>query len=223
MNAIGLTLSWVVIQVTVLAAMSLVVYAAARRTGPTTGSFVACVAMILMTLVTIVAIVPGWSWQLGRPLRSLAGVFWRFRGPPRGRPPTSKVPLSIRRPGVLREIPQPCAPSPVGAALSAFWSELTSPAQEKNDTLRTGWGWEVWWVAVLLIGLGVGLLRLAAGLIWVRRFRRASTPIEDSELREQWELLSAELSCVRRVELRETRSLSARRRWAGCALRVVAG
>ncbi len=65
-----------------------------------------------------------------------------------------------------------------------------------------------WFGFAALGAIGIGLIRFALGLWGVRVLVNRSVPIDDRELLDEVELVRAELSCVRRIDLRETDAIS---------------
>lgn len=65
-----------------------------------------------------------------------------------------------------------------------------------------------WFGFAALGAIGIGLIRFALGLWGVRVLVSRSIPIDDRELIDEVELMRAELSCVRRIDLRETDAIS---------------
>ena len=60
-----------------------------------------------------------------------------------------------------------------------------------------------------LVGLAIGLLRLLLGLWAVHALRGRALPVDDPALLEAVDLLRAEMSCTRPVEVRESPEISA--------------
>jgi beta-lactamase regulating signal transducer with metallopeptidase domain len=89
--------------------------------------------------------------------------------------------------------------------VAEFRRELSRPAVTGT---ASRWGWRQWVAIVFFIGLGLGLARLALGFLAIWRLRARSVPIDDHELSEAIEVLRADLSCSKKVELCETADLS---------------
>lgn len=102
--------------------------------------------------------------------------------------------------------------APLTALLQSLWEELKrapAPAAETSDqeTETVGWSWRAWLAAVFLGGVAIGLIRMLAGLVAVRRHRQRSRPIEEPKLLETLDLLRAKLGCARPVALCESEAL----------------
>ncbi len=70
-----------------------------------------------------------------------------------------------------------------------------------------GWRWPVIVAVVLLAAVGCGLLWLVLGILAVRRQRLRSRPVDDRPLLELVDVLRAELSCRRPIEIRQSDDL----------------
>ena len=212
MNDLGVTLSWILIETTAVAAVAIVAYLLARRAGPHAGKTVALAAIVLMTCVSIVAFIPGFEGRSLWPLIYLGSTASEHESHARqqvaatasGREDAPATELSHD----TRSTPDR---TPFADALAAFWSELepsTSIVPVDAAQVEPSWNWAGWVALILLSGLLLGLLRLIAGLIWVGRFRRSSITIIEKGLRQEWEILATNFSRCGNVELRETKCLS---------------
>jgi hypothetical protein len=75
---------------------------------------------------------------------------------------------------------------------------LTTPAR---------WGWAAWGALLVLASLALGLTRLVIGAAELQRLLRRSRIIDDLSLAEAIDLLRAEMSCLRKVQVRESAEL----------------
>jgi len=84
----------------------------------------------------------------------------------------------------------------VSAKPSAEASSKTSVASPIN--------WLQVVVGIFLMGVFCGLVRLVGGLWGIHTFVRTSRPLGDARLREQVDVICAELNCAQSIELRES-------------------
>ncbi len=89
--------------------------------------------------------------------------------------------------------------------MTLLLEELRRPSS-RSDPSR--WNWPEWLAIGFFICLGLGLARLGVGLWGIARLRARSRPIDDRELDDAVEIIRAELSCTRRVEVRELAELA---------------
>ena len=82
--------------------------------------------------------------------------------------------------------------------------ELTGPAAPRQ---ARRWSWPEWLALGFLASMCAGFARLGLGILAVIRLRSRSRPLHDFTLDEEIQLLRAELSCTRPVEVRETSEL----------------
>src|SRR5205814_1646146 len=84
-----------------------------------------------------------------------------------------------------------------------LWQALADGLSRPVDAAAPAPRWP--WGLALFFGLvtSLGLAHLAAGLWAVRAYRRRSRPITDCKLDELVDVLSAELSLTRKIELRQ--------------------
>jgi len=95
---------------------------------------------------------------------------------------------------------------------AAMWEGLMSPSSlavpSRSSNVATShdsqnWTWFQVFGVIFATGIVVGVVRLIGGLWSVRLFVRASRPLKTPELREQVDLLRAEMGCTASVEVRE--------------------
>jgi beta-lactamase regulating signal transducer with metallopeptidase domain len=131
--------------------------------------------------------------------------------------PTSNQALRFREadelasaPGVAGEIkPFVSPPRNETAAASAWMSRLLSELRRPTvNRKQPRWSWPEWVALGFFASFGLGLARLALGVWSIHRLRAQSLLIEDTDLLDAVAILRAELSCSRKVEVRETSELT---------------
>ena len=90
------------------------------------------------------------------------------------------------------------------------WVEDISATNVQSAENAASFQWTFGKVTALLLAscFVVGLVRLIGGLVGVHVFVRNSRPLDNQHLREQLDLIRAELGCTQNIELRESTALS---------------
>jgi beta-lactamase regulating signal transducer with metallopeptidase domain len=204
MNAWGTAIMWGMLQVTLLAAFGVVLYAVARRRGPAAGALASVGTLLTVLAITVLAVAPlpsNWS----------AANVWRvLEQATRKQAPAMEQPEAAAR--VAAESPaleSAIVSSKSSSTVVDFWSALVdemrrAPVEQAAAPRR--WPWIV--LLVFATGAVWGLVRLLAGATAVRSYRRQSRPIADAALVRLLESLGPETGCRRRVEVRESTRLS---------------
>ncbi len=107
----------------------------------------------------------------------------------------------------------PAKGAAAGNAAPAVSSAADRPSKVEPAGGPTGppaaaFPWVTAAVALYASGAGLVLLRILAGLISVRSYRRASAPIADLEFRDLTRRLCAEMGCAQHIELRQSADLT---------------
>ncbi len=205
MNEFGLTLIWCAIQVTVLCAVSGLLYLLVRRIGPATASLTALTSLFLVVALSAFAFSPWPRWAAVRlqhePSTDVSEVTRAA--------PTAVVPDdATATPNNFDRISdEPRASSTAADFFAALWDELQRPATSAAYA-HSGWRWSAVFALFFLIGGALGFVRLSAGLVSMRAWRCKSEPIADTELTEIVERLRSQLQCRRPIELRQSDSLT---------------
>ncbi len=210
MNALGLLLLGSALHATVFALLGALFYLALRRASPAAGALAAASSLLIMAVVSAVVCSP---WP----------VWWNIGGSPTLATADSSALQQVRTGQASSPVSiaaQDAAP-PAGAlsrpadssgqpqeATSALLTEFfRAVATARMPQQQSSSGWPFWLAVGFLVSLCAGFLRLGLGVLAVSRLRARSRPIDDPALDEEVQLLRAELSCTRRVAVRETSEL----------------
>ena len=206
MNAFGLALVWVSLQVSVLCLVAMAVYLIARRGSPNAGASATLSGLLLVVLLSAVALSPWPRWSYGEIAESLdvgaaGGSSVAANVVDAESAGSSAVPLSTT--AIDSEVLWYSAES-----MRQYWIALqevpvTAGAVEQASPLN----WSGWVAVLFLAGVGIAIVRLVLGLATVARHRLRSEAIDDSELLELRDVLCAELGCVRAIVLRQSSDL----------------
>ena len=213
MNSLSNLLVCGLLQVTIVAAVGLVVVAISGRWSRISSAWFSCVTLFAIVVLTGLAFVPWPSWleeaTTGSTADSVAYSSSNMENGNIGDDALAKA----------KNLTQPV---PFGFAdfLSAGVEGLRNLNRaeilESSSTLVTddsevvpaGSVWTRWFVWLFVGGVLVGLIRLIGGMIGVRLMVRSSRPLTDAGLRETVDVLAAELRCPRSIELRESTHLA---------------
>jgi beta-lactamase regulating signal transducer with metallopeptidase domain len=202
------TLLWCILQVTLVGVLALALCAALRRWSHQGNAVVPAAALAAVVVLTLCAFVPWPNW-------------WCF-GP---QPQPIVAQHVLPRPVATDESHAAAAADGAAVEPSAESHEESPPVATTRDSAgivapaATAAGGPTllerlisWLPLALTVGLSagiaLGLLQLAGGLLSVRSYRRASAPVTDAKIGELVDVLRAELSLTRPIELRETDKLA---------------
>ncbi|MHB1561171.1 MAG: DUF1559 family PulG-like putative transporter [Isosphaeraceae bacterium] len=204
MNALGLLLVGSIAHATAFAVLGIVAYLALRRWGPAAGALAAGSSLGIMAAVAVLVISPWprwWTLGLNRPAESAPTMLGGEAARSSASPVVDGSATHDRPP----EVPRIPAATPAPNLLALVIDELRRPSAAPTDR---SWTWREWLALTVLAGAGLGLGRLGIGLLGIARLRARSRPVDDPELDDLLQLLRAELSCTRPVELRELDELT---------------
>jgi hypothetical protein len=208
MNALGVLLIGAAVRCTAFALLGLLLYAVLRRKGPSAGSLVALTTLMILVAVSALSLCPWPRWWTVAP-RAVALA---------SRPQANGTP--VRReaeapPGTLVETAAPgnhpaqlkaeASESTSAVFLRALWQEFQRPAVAAQ---ASHWGWLAWCVVLFVACAALGLSRLVLGLRAVQVLRRRSEAIDDQGLRDLVDILRAEASCTRNVEVHQSAEIT---------------
>jgi beta-lactamase regulating signal transducer with metallopeptidase domain len=212
MNVLGLMLLGSIVHATGFAVLGILVYLALRRRGPAAGSLVSGSTLTIMVLVSMVVLSPWPRWWTVAPESFVTTA----AGASKAAEPTETLPTVPDGSEPLTRLSadasiDPHAEAPqdeIGARpslLTFLLEELRRPAM---DRASARWGWVEWIAVGFFASLTLGLIRLGLGLWGMTRLRARSVPIDDRDLHDAIEILRAEMSCKRSVEVRELAELA---------------
>ncbi len=198
MNTLAIALLWCVVQVTLLTLLAIGFYYALRRLGPQAGGAVALSTVALIVGLSLLAFSPWPRWS------SLAAQNAGLVGTTPNDEPVSRS----NSPATPGDALQPLEPVPLAAesAGPTFWDALVdefsrvSTATDAPSRLA----WPNVLAVLVMVGVVLGTLRLAVGLMAVGRYRSQSKLIDAPQLTELLDVLLAEIGCRRRPEMRES-------------------
>jgi Protein of unknown function (DUF1559)/BlaR1 peptidase M56 len=209
-------LGWLIVSgaahATAFAIIGCIAYLAIRRRSPAAGSLAAAASLVIMAAVSLIALVPlpaWWVLTIGPTTRQAAVISLSTPSDlqakhHRGRAGLPSEPVDLAEPQMLSPVPGD-ETLPISAWVSGFVTELRQPAGDFEQSRRP---WPAWIVLGFVGSVGLGLARLALGLWSIRRLRANSMTVEDRDLIDAVEVLRAELSCPRTVEIRVTPELT---------------
>ena len=212
MNALGLLILGSIAHATGFAAIGAVAYLAWRRWSPAAGALAAASSLLITAMVSMIVLAPWpcwWTFPTGQTVRSTvasAREMPAFMQTPRfgGADELASAP---GMPGESK--PFVSLPRNETAAASAWMSRLLSELRRPTvNREQPHWSWPEWVALGFFASFGLGLARLALGVWSIQCLRARSLLIEDSDLADAVEILRAELSCSKRVEVHETSELT---------------
>ncbi len=207
MNAIGAGLVWSGVQVTLLVLAGGVVYAVLRRRSPAAGSLAALALLVIAIGFSLLAVSPWpnwWRWSVA----STNGADQSATNVTAADTPASSTKADGRdvgNPAMTRSQPMATESFDAVAWARTFWRNVVDGFNEPTRTdAGTAWRWPSFAAWLLIIGVGLGVARLAIGLFAVERYRRRTDAVTDAALLESVDAICQRLGCARRIELRES-------------------
>jgi hypothetical protein len=210
MNAFGLALVWVSLQVSVLCLVAMAVYLIARRGSSNAGAEATLSGLLLVVLLSAAAAPSPWPrWSYGEPaeLADTEAVAGASASPVVA---ADGEALDGGTTELLTTADLDDGSSKWYSAESTrqFWIALReAPATAGPVEEASSLNWSGWLAVLFLVGAGVAVVRLVLGLATVARHRLRSESIDDASLLELMDVLCAELGCVRSVVLRQSGDL----------------
>ena len=214
-NAIGLMLLGSIAHATVFALIGALFYLAFRRSSPAAGALAAASSLFFMAIVSVVVLGP-WPvwWTIATPRSETPGQApgSSSAAPAEARSPEERLADSARpasaapRVAAERHGEMQAQPRASMAALSGRANPRRHGPRDERRRFRAGAGR----YGLRLVSSPACVWASpawASGFLAVARLRSRSRPIDDSLLDEEIQLLRAELSCTRRVEVRESSEL----------------
>jgi len=202
MESMGIALVWCMLQVTLLVVLAGIVYLIVRRYVPAAGALVTAATIGAVVVVSALAFSPWPRWQLAT-VEQATPVAIEESEPvaPANHEPASSTPLETP----IAEIEPVAAEFDWALMLQALGEQLrVEPIIETEQPRR----WPTYLAIGLILITCVGITRLLLGLASMRKFRRLSRAVDDSNINELVDVLRAELGYARSIGLRELASIT---------------
>ncbi len=196
MNDLGMTLVWLAVQVSLVLAPAMALYALAARRGPAAGASVATLSLALVVALNVAACLPRSGHGRAVPER-------RIDESPRP-PDAAASPGSSAAIDHAASIP----PAAGGWSLSRLriaWARLEHRAAEPAARFRP-WGGGL--AVLALAAAAAGSIQLALGLGAIVACRRRGRAVDDPTMLGLLGELRTAMGCRKRVELREVADLA---------------
>lgn len=203
MNTLAISLMWCTLQVSAFSVLGTITFLALRRRGPAPGAWIASCVLGLLVLVSVFSFSP-WLRLWSLPSQSSHDTRTDRPGESHRGPSDSRPSLADQAKSAAEVRSARTNSADTGLTWSGFWEQFER-ASARQTASRVPWG--TWGLGVLCACVVFGLLRLSLGLAAVRRYRKHTVPLTDRKLLELVDELRAAMSCLRRVELRESREL----------------
>lgn len=204
MNETGTLLLWCAIQATLNLTIGAVVYLFVRRFGPATGAWAAASTLLVLCAATVAAFSPWPRWW--SPSASDTEIALEEMEAVSSRSDTASDG------GPVNEIVGRVAKPKKGAiSLSDYWKMFRAELETARASAPTRVATRRWpkIIAVTFIAAAVlALARMAVGIAALARYRRRLLPITDPRLTELADSVARSLGCRRRVELKQSASLT---------------
>ncbi|MCH7988260.1 MAG: DUF1559 domain-containing protein, partial [Planctomycetes bacterium] len=214
MNEFGIALLWCAVQVTALSLAAGICYLVARRFSPTAGSLVTLTSLMVVIALSVLAFSP---WPQWTPLftatdQAMTASTETAQADDSSEDGIERTSASENGSGTainpesrLGEFHAENEPAFGTLFWEAFKNELrTQPAEPGQPQ---PWRWPALLGMLVLVGIGVGTVRLVLGWTAVRSYRRRSRPIRDPQLLELADIICAELSFTKPIEVRHSTEL----------------
>jgi hypothetical protein len=235
MNAIGIALTWCIVQITLLGVLAAGLYLLVRRLRPAAAAPVVFSSLAVVVVLSLLALSPWPRWPFDGAASSAHAV--ALANSPM---PTEKAAeasgteevvgktqtisrTSSRQPPPSPSIASPSAKNrrdekpieplkagpvtqPRPSSAALLWRALM--AELSNIQADGTWRWPAVVAVVLFAAMTCGLGWLILGITATRWQQRRSKTVSDAELSELIDVLRAELGCLRAVEVRESSDLA---------------
>lgn len=203
MNSWATSILWGMLQVTLMTTFGLLLYAWARRRGPSAGALASIGTLLAVLVVTGLALAPlpnAWSTT------GLWTSFSEWATTESATPPNETAVAAAAQDDASPTVPRFAASR---QGMSYFWEAFVdemrrAPVEQSGAPRR----WPLAVLGLFALGATLGLFRLIAGATAVGSYRRHSRPIADAALFRLTQSLRAETGCQKDVELRESSRLS---------------
>jgi beta-lactamase regulating signal transducer with metallopeptidase domain len=211
-NAFGWLILDSIAHATVFAVIGSMAYLALRHFSPAAGALAAASSLMITAFVSIIALGPWprwWKFTAGQEVYPVEAISAEMPNAsqeprPRGGDSLARAPEAAGATKSHSPISEDKTAAPP-AWMGRFPSQLRRTVAER-DWPR--WSWPEWVAVGFFASVGLALARLGLGVWSIQRLRALSLPIDDPDLFDMVEILRAELSCARKVEIRETTELA---------------
>ncbi|MCH7686119.1 MAG: DUF1559 domain-containing protein [Planctomycetes bacterium] len=219
MNEFGIALLWCAVQVTALSLAAGICYLVARRFSPSAGSLVTLTSLMVVIALSVLAFSPWPQWtplftatdqansastETAQADDSSEDGIERTSASENGSG-TDQTEAMVNPESRLTEYHAEDEPAFGALFWEAFKNELrTHPAEAGKPQ---PWRWPALLGMLVLVGISVGAVRLVLGWAAVRSYRRRSRPVRDPQLLELADVICAELSFTKPIEMRHSTEL----------------
>ncbi|MGH7139250.1 MAG: M56 family metallopeptidase, partial [Pirellulales bacterium] len=204
MNETGSLLLWCAIQATLNLTIGAAIYLSVRRFGPATGAWAAASTLVVLCAATAAAFSPWPRWwsppanDADVALEEMKAVEAHSDSVPNGSPANEAV--------VRASKPKAGAVS-LGDYWKMFRAELEA-ARTSSSSTAAARRWPKIIAVTFIAGAVLALARMVVGIAALARYRRRLLPITDLRLKELADSVARSLGCRRRVELKQSASLT---------------
>jgi beta-lactamase regulating signal transducer with metallopeptidase domain len=214
MNTVGIALVWCIVQVTAVGLLAGGMYLMIRRVRPAAAATVVLTTLVMVATLSLASLSPWPRWDSGERKAESRGRYAESgtriaEGETRMNHDEART---VDRKGPREENGTPLAeiddiaptdaPQPLVSLIRQTIAQALSPPAESAS-----WRWPAIVALVLFATAACGLGWLVLGIVAVRRQCRQSQPVSDPEVLELVDVLRAELSCLRTVEVRQADDL----------------
>ena len=213
MSSFGNLLVCGLLQVTLVAAVGLVVVAISGRWSRISAAWFSCVTLFAIVVLTGLSFVPWPSWLDEATTRAETGSVASVRSNMVTGDPEAD---SLAKAKNLAKPVQFGISDFVSAGVEGLRNlnrtELpassSAVATDDSEVVPAGSVWTRWFVWLFLAGVLVGLIRLIGGIVGIRLMVRSSRPLRNAKLQETIDVLCAELRCPASIDVRESTRLA---------------
>ena len=198
MNELGIAIVWLALQVSLLCLVAAALYAIVRNGSPRTRGILTQSALWLVVPLSVVAFCPWPSWLDQAADVEVAAEVADSNSMTADSGSDSATKSDGRlanRPGGIGLLAK------AESLVRAIGDEMR--ANQGAAAQSTTLGWAGWLAIGFLSALAIGLLRMFVGIVAVKRYGRRASPVADKSLQETLDVLMAEVSCDRAIQLRE--------------------
>jgi beta-lactamase regulating signal transducer with metallopeptidase domain len=208
MNALQNLLFCGLLQVTLVAAVGLIVVAISGRWSRFTAASFSFLTLTAIFALTVLAFVPWSGWLADSAAHSAASKSSGLTtATDNSGTVEGAVALDDAQPFGIAEF--------VSAGIEGIRNLNQTTLPSASSDIRVtgteavkGYGWMHWLSATFAVGVLLGLVRLLGGIVGVRLMVRSSRPLRNQRLREMIETVSAEMRCHVQIEARESKRLA---------------